>query len=128
MHTLGRRIRHWFFSDLQRFPTEQSADAAEARVWDELKFSPGVLTAWACWLLATLLIALGPQTWPPVVVNIPFFVGLVVCPILFKRKITRLLWRQLAEYGVPCCIACGYNLTGNVSGVCPECGTKIEAR
>ena len=21
------------------------------------------------------------------------------------------------------CVACGYNLTGNVSGVCPECGT-----
>lgn len=24
------------------------------------------------------------------------------------------------------CKKCGYNLTGNVSGVCPECGTKIE--
>jgi len=25
------------------------------------------------------------------------------------------------------CQECGYNLTGNVSGVCPECGTPIEA-
>lgn len=24
-----------------------------------------------------------------------------------------------------CCGQCGYNLTGNVSGVCPECGTAI---
>lgn len=24
-----------------------------------------------------------------------------------------------------CCIRCGYNLTGNVSGVCPECGERI---
>lgn len=24
-----------------------------------------------------------------------------------------------------CCIACGYNLTGNVSGRCPECGTPV---
>ncbi len=24
------------------------------------------------------------------------------------------------------CAKCGYNLTGNVSGVCPECGTPIE--
>ena len=24
------------------------------------------------------------------------------------------------------CIECSYDLTGNVSGVCPECGTKIE--
>ncbi len=23
------------------------------------------------------------------------------------------------------CLACGYNLTGNVSGVCPECGDRI---
>jgi predicted amidophosphoribosyltransferase len=25
------------------------------------------------------------------------------------------------------CIHCGYNLTGNVSGVCPECGERVEA-
>lgn len=26
------------------------------------------------------------------------------------------------------CVKCGYDLTGNVSGVCPECGTKVEDR
>jgi len=26
-----------------------------------------------------------------------------------------------------CCRDCGYDLTGNVSGVCPECGTAIPA-
>jgi len=25
------------------------------------------------------------------------------------------------------CIPCGYNLAGNASGVCPECGTKFES-
>jgi rubrerythrin len=24
------------------------------------------------------------------------------------------------------CQRCGYNLTGNVSGVCPECGTQTR--
>lgn len=24
------------------------------------------------------------------------------------------------------CLSCGYDLTGNESGVCPECGTKVE--
>lgn len=24
-----------------------------------------------------------------------------------------------------CCLKCGYNLTGNVSGVCPECGAPV---
>ena len=26
----------------------------------------------------------------------------------------------------PTCGTCGYNLTGNVSGICPECGTPID--
>lgn len=25
-----------------------------------------------------------------------------------------------------CCSACGYSLTGNISGVCPECGTRVS--
>ena len=24
------------------------------------------------------------------------------------------------------CVKCGYDLTGNTSGVCPECGEKVE--
>ena len=24
------------------------------------------------------------------------------------------------------CLKCGYDLTGNVSGVCPECGTEVN--
>ncbi|MCC7294208.1 MAG: hypothetical protein IT449_19265 [Phycisphaerales bacterium] len=26
----------------------------------------------------------------------------------------------------PACLTCGYNLTGNVSGVCPECGVRVR--
>jgi len=26
------------------------------------------------------------------------------------------------------CLKCGYNLTGNTSGTCPECGTPIRAK
>ncbi len=29
--------------------------------------------------------------------------------------------------GVPLCRVCEYNLTGNLSGTCPECGTPIVA-
>jgi hypothetical protein len=34
-----------------------------------------------------------------------------------------LWWRYALPPGV--CQTCGYNLTGNVSGVCPECGTNV---
>jgi hypothetical protein len=36
-------------------------------------------------------------------------------------------WRQRQRSRkVRACSKCGYNLTGNISGVCPECGTAIE--
>jgi len=31
--------------------------------------------------------------------------------------------RRRAQAG--CCAFCNYNLTGNISGICPECGTPI---
>jgi hypothetical protein len=37
------------------------------------------------------------------------------------------VWGRHGWGSVPgfCCQRCGYNLTGNVSGMCPECGTPI---
>jgi hypothetical protein len=34
--------------------------------------------------------------------------------------------RREARRAANCCTSCGYVLTGNVSGVCPECGTKVD--
>ena len=44
--------------------------------------------------------------------------------VAFIRRPARLR-RLRRERGL--CQDCGYNLTGNVSGVCPECGEKVEA-
>lgn len=30
------------------------------------------------------------------------------------------------RYRRGCCLACGYNLAGNISGICPECGMKTQ--
>lgn len=34
-------------------------------------------------------------------------------------------WRRYRRRRRGLCLACGYDLTGNVSGVCPECGAKV---
>ncbi len=38
-----------------------------------------------------------------------------------------MLERRRRDGLFPMCRRCGYNLTGNLSGVCPECGTPTEA-
>lgn len=50
----------------------------------------------------------------------------VICPIWLPAWLLGIvLWIQAKRRAVQkgCCIVCGYNLTGNVSGRCPECGT-----
>ena len=58
------------------------------------------------------------------------FMFCLACPGIglwsMRRHTRRHLRVQLAKKGIPVCIPCGYNLKGNASGVCPECGTKIE--
>jgi hypothetical protein len=36
-------------------------------------------------------------------------------------------WVRWSQLQLGCCAHCGYNLTGNVTGVCPECGSHVES-
>jgi hypothetical protein len=47
-------------------------------------------------------------------------------PILFY--VTLLLWLLDRRPQPGRCSSCGYDLTGNTSGVCPECGTPVSGR
>ena len=44
-------------------------------------------------------------------------------PLLWRRRARRQLRERLVTLGIAVCLKCGYNLKGNVSGRCPECGT-----
>lgn len=47
-------------------------------------------------------------------------------PILVLCIPTAIIWRRDRRHPEGHCQGCGYDLTGNVSGVCSECGSKIE--
>jgi hypothetical protein len=56
------------------------------------------------------------KTWP----TLPFLLALLIP--------TGVLWWLGPQHFPPgCCKTCGYNLTGNVSGRCPECGKPTSA-
>ena len=62
-------------------------------------------------------------------------VGALVTPLLLAAILTRRKLSQLFRWffwdvsvdQTPSCDSCGYNLTGNESGTCPECGTPCES-
>ena len=72
----------------------------------------------------------GRRIWLPVLssgyggpsIAVPFWLPLIIlgCPTAY------LWWRNTKRPPKHCCQHCGYNLTGNVSGKCPECGQRIE--
>jgi hypothetical protein len=58
----------------------------------------------------------------------PFWlVALITAPLALNYARCSLLRRlRLRNSGKGLCSSCGYNLTGNTSGVCPECGCAIR--
>lgn len=47
-------------------------------------------------------------------------------PFVLVAIPTAILWCPIRRRPPPhCCQHCGYDLTGNVSGICPECGAEV---
>jgi hypothetical protein len=66
----------------------------------------------------------GGRVWA---VSLPLWMPFVVFssyPLLTFVHHLRHRRRYRLQQGL--CVTCGYDLTGNVSGICSECGTKIE--
>ena len=70
--------------------------------------------------------------WMPQYSNMGAGSGTVLLPVwpLVILVTVVLVWRMRSARGAPThnhCLGCGYNLTGNLSGVCPECGRPIKS-
>ena len=62
---------------------------------------------------------------PPVLASVPLVGPLVIGVVVGFAVWKRSLRLERSETGK--CVVCEYDLTGNESGVCPECGTEIES-
>ena len=96
--------------DLARFPGESLGWRVDDR--------PRVLRGWLPSYSGGRIQG-GKLAW---IVQLPLWI-----PFLLFALPTALLWYlDRRRYPAGRCQRCGYDLTGNVSGRCPECGTPIK--
>ena len=74
-------------------------------------------------LLAILFVAAPP---PSALYRIGLIAGALCCVDPFKQARYAAMIDQRRKSGQ--CLHCGYDLTGNLSGTCPECGSRAAAR
>ena len=65
------------------------------------------------------------QVWRPFMARRVIVMPLWMCLVLPVVPTAVLFWRDRRRIPPGHCRACGYNLTGDVSGVCPECGVMV---
>ncbi|MBI1825053.1 MAG: hypothetical protein HY287_11495 [Planctomycetes bacterium] len=66
-----------------------------------------------------------PEIWRRMDVVLPLWMPLVIFAALPGIRLIAFVTRVFRRTPPGSCKKCRYNLTGNVSGVCPECGTPV---
>ncbi len=129
------RIILTLFPELERLPTKK----AQREAWSIATRTVG--TSWRYWAAIAGVVAasvviqfshrrLGiPMAWRGMSRWLVVAVTVMACwaiLLAFRKTIRRILWHVLKDHGIPCCTACGYDLTGNASGTCSECGEALN--
>ena len=135
LKTSNNKSRGWP-PELDRFLTAKDARAA-ARAWSKEQFRS--LSFWVGLIGYTVLVGLAvagvlvlirhwilfPRSWfGGIVGGVTGGTGVAAMTWYWRHRYRRFLRARLNAAGIPICMKCGYDLTGNESGVCPECGTR----
>ncbi len=127
-----------WFPELQHFPDEQAAPAALLQTRARILQQPGhALLLAGLILAAAVLIALVviglkwrfrvDATWLAMLSGVlAGGIGVAIAQFKLRRPMQRDLRRQPVNMGIPVCTGCGYDLRGNTSGRCPECGVQVH--
>ena len=115
------------FPELNEFPEAERTPLfheAQRIAMRKHRVASGLLTGGAVIVGITVEKSFGWKPWMALACMFPV---VFACHFLFRLPMRQFLWQQLAQRGKPICVHCGYNLTGNVSGMCPECGMAISS-
>jgi len=67
----------------------------------------------------------GTMTWTTYL-RVPWWMVILLTSVLPATWLAARVWNKRRKLGPNVCPACGYDLTGNETGVCPECGVGIQ--
>ncbi len=122
--------------ELERFPTTKDAKEA-TRAWSKqlgrtLSFWIGLIgyTVLAGLAVAGVLVLIRRWIMFPsslfggIVGAVTAGTGAIAMNWYWRHRYRRFLRERLSASGIPICVKCGYDLTGNESGTCPECGRE----
>ncbi len=130
-------IGNALFPELTRFSTQDERRAA----WQVAVRR--VEKRWQYWLIVTLIVVADivltfsvPRLGVPMAhrgtvrgaMTVAAMAACCTAFLFFRRHILRVLREDLAARGIPVCVACGYNLTGNVSGRCDVGSLRLPTR
>jgi len=89
-------------------------------------WTPREWAEFACNIARLAPESLAPHVaWRPFITNGVLVMPLWICLVITAVPTGFLWWRDRRRIPPGHCQRCGYNLTGNVSGVCPECGEVV---
>ena len=120
------------YPELARFANDVDRGVAYRQAFGRVGVTRGI---WL--LLAVVLLGVAIITYLSMRLHIDarYFTLLPVCLSLIfimtatwiaRSTMRRALREELLRRGIPICINCAYDLTGNVSGRCPECGKLFK--
>ncbi len=115
--------RDKLFPDLARCGDEETAWRALTWAILDLRKTPAgavVVVVFAVLLFYSLL--MGGLALAIAFTCVYGLLAACVLPLLLRRSVTHLLWRQLRREGFVCCQRCGYDLRASAGRRCPECG------
>ncbi len=102
--------------------------AAHGRLWYSSDYTPLSALGRLRTVARASMWSLRPsdRLWPPVVVQYRFVAVSCWVPVLTVSVMYLAISLRHGSHGEESCARCGYDLTGNVSGRCPECGRTLD--
>lgn len=131
------RLHDWLYPELARFPTRDRRDTVNQAAARMMLSSPGFCARLILVLVCNIVIGVWGRRFIPLgllsttvsvfgLIIIVSAAGGIWIGMAYVQRVKRYFRKVLVEDGIPICIRCGYDLSGQTETRCPECGQPFS--